>query len=118
VIQAQFPGGTADRLRRTSLLRVADYISRWHETRSTLKQPINIPTGNPGVKRHPALKSVAVDRSLRERFASLPPWHRLHKNCEGLLEALVSRFAALVVPQTYDHEVMGRDDQSGLAAHT
>src|SRR5260370_8142884 len=93
-MQAQFPGGTANRLRRTPLLRVADYISRWHESRSTLKQPINIPTGNPGVKRHPAPKSVAVERSLPERFASLPPWHPLHKKRESLLEPLCSPFSS------------------------
>src|SRR5260370_41722417 len=77
-----------------------------------------MPTGNSGVKRHPAAKSVAVGRSLRERFASLPPWHRLHKKRESLLEALVSRFAALVVSQAYHNEVVRRDDQGGLAART
>src|SRR5260370_20511572 len=97
VIQAQFPGGTANRLRRTSLLRVADYISRWHESRSTLKQPINIPTGNPGVKRHPAPKSVAVDRRLRQAIASLPPFHPLPKKRRGPLPALVLPLASLVV---------------------
>src|SRR5260370_31772358 len=103
-MQAQFPGGTANRLRRTPLLRVADYISRWHKSRSTLKQPINIPTGNPGVKRHPALKSVAAGRSLRERFASLPPSPRLHKKTESLLYALVSPFVALFLSQSSPNE--------------
>src|SRR5467141_1876282 len=66
----------------------------------------------------PALKSVAVERNLPERCASLPPWHGLHKKRESPLEALVSRFAALVVSQTYHNEVVRRDDQSGLAART
>src|SRR5207245_3242116 len=81
-------------------------------------ESLNIEAANEHSQATPALKSVAVERNLPERCASLPPWHGLHKKRESLLEALVSGFAALVVSQTYHNEVVRRDDQSGLAART
>src|SRR5713226_2837184 len=112
VIQAKCREGALNRLRRRSFLREPTVRVQVES------ESVNIEAANEHSQATPALKSVAVERNLPERCASLPPWHGLHKKRESLLEALVSGFAALVVSQTYHNEVVRRDDQSGLAART
>src|SRR6266853_729676 len=112
MIQAKCREGALNRLRRRSFLREPTVRVQVES------ESVNIEAANEHSQATPALKSVAVERNLPERCASLPPWHGLHKKRESPLEALVSRFAALVVSQTYHNEVVRRDDQSGLAART
>src|SRR5256884_5521151 len=48
----------------------------------------------------------------------LPAGDRLHEECQSVLETLGPRRLTLVVSQTNDDQVIGRNDQGGLAART
>src|SRR6266511_1788501 len=51
-------------------------------------------------------------------LASFPDRHGLHKERESFLEVLGPWSAAFVVPEAYDDEIVGRNDQRRLAAGT